>query len=133
MPDEKLMTIGQMCAAFDVTPRSLRFYEAKELLAPVRKGQHRLFTPRDRARLTLILRGKRFGFSLAEIKELLDLYDVDETQQAQLTTALERAGTRLSAMKRQRMELDVAIVELEQQMARVAGMLNVPVLNNQDN
>mgnify|MGYP003631215596 CR=1 FL=1 len=68
------MTIRQMCDAFDVTPRTLRFYEAKELIFPIREGQKRLFTKRDRARLKLILRGKRFGFSLEEIRQLLDLY-----------------------------------------------------------
>lgn len=72
MTDET-MTIREMCDAFEVTPRTLRFYEAKELLFPVREGQKRLFTRRDRARLKLILRGKRFGFSLEEIRQLLDL------------------------------------------------------------
>ena len=66
------LNIREMCEAFDVTPRTLRFYEAKELLFPVREGQKRLFTKRDRARLKLILRGKRFGFSLEEIRQLLD-------------------------------------------------------------
>ena len=70
MTDE-LMTIRQMCDAFEVTARTLRFYEAKELIAPIREGQKRLFTKRDRARLKLILRGKRFGFSLEEIRQLL--------------------------------------------------------------
>jgi len=126
MPEPGLLTIQEMCAAFDVTPRSLRFYESKDLLAPIRKGQHRLFTSRDRARLKLILRGKRFGFSLAEIKELLDLYDADETQRAQLFAALERADIRLQAMKLQRVELDEAIAELEGQMAQVSEMLKAP-------
>ena len=71
---EDSMTIRDMCAKFDVTPRTLRFYEQKELLFPIRDGQRRLFTKRDRARLQLILRGKRFGFSLEEIRQLLDLY-----------------------------------------------------------
>lgn len=126
MPESELMSIQEMCAAFDVTPRALRFYESKALLNPVRKGQHRLFTASDRARLTLILRGKRFGFSLAEIKELLDLYDADDSQSAQLSAALEAAELRLAAMKRQRLELDDAIAELETQMAQVAEMLNTP-------
>ena len=72
--NETFMTIREMCDAFDVTPRTLRFYESKELLFPERDGQKRLFTRRDRARLKLILRGKRFGFSLEEIRQLLDLY-----------------------------------------------------------
>ena len=72
------LTIRQMCDAFEVTPRTLRFYEAKELLFPLREGQKRLFTKSDRARLKLILRGKRFGFSLEEIRQLLDLYDLND-------------------------------------------------------
>ncbi|MCG6903373.1 MAG: MerR family transcriptional regulator, partial [Rhodobacter sp.] len=66
--NEPLMTIREMCAEFEVTPRTLRFYESKELLSPIREGQRRLFTKRDRGRLKLILRGKRFGFSLEEIR-----------------------------------------------------------------
>ena len=77
---ETTYTIGEMCADFEVTPRTLRFYEYKELLAPIREGQKRLFTNKCRARLSLILRGKRFGFSLAEIKDLLDLYNVGDGQ-----------------------------------------------------
>ena len=72
-----VMTIREMCEAFDVTPRTLRFYEAKELLTPIRVGTRRIFTRRDRARLALILRGKRFGFSLEDIRQTLDLYDRD--------------------------------------------------------
>ncbi len=126
MSEQELWTIQQMCAAFEVTPRSLRFYESKDLLAPIRKGQHRLFPPRDRARLKLILRGKRFGFSLAEIKELLDLYDTDDSQRTQLSAALERAEVRLAVMKRQRVELDEAIEELEAQMRQVSETLKTP-------
>ena len=70
MTDDPTLTIREMCDAYDVTPRTLRFYEAKELLFPIREGQKRLFTRRDRARLKLILRGKRFGFSLAQRDEL---------------------------------------------------------------
>jgi DNA-binding transcriptional MerR regulator len=114
---DDLMTIRDMCAAFDVTPRTLRFYEAKELLAPRRHGTARLFTRRDRARLTLILRGKRFGFSLEDIRQLLDMYDRDGSQQeAQLRRTFEVAQTRLAQMQRQRAELDEAIAELQDQM-----------------
>lgn len=72
---DTLMTIREMCDAFEVTPRTLRFYEARELIFPQRRGQHRLYDRRDRARLTLILRGKRFGFSLEQIRQLLELYE----------------------------------------------------------
>ena len=110
---DALMTIRQMCDAYDVTPRTLRFYESKELLSPVRQGQKRLYTHRDRGRLTLILRGKRFGFSLEEIRQLLDLYDGGRGRDEQLVRAVEAARKRLSAMKTEREELDAAISELE--------------------
>ena len=116
-------TIGAMCAAFDVTPRTLRFYEAKELLHPIRDGQKRLFTARDRARLKLILRGKRFGFSLGEIRELLELYDARDSQVRQLSATLERASHRIGVMRAQRAELDEAIAEMESQIALVETML----------
>jgi len=112
----EMMTIREMCEAFDVTPRTLRFYEAKELLAPVREGQKRLFTKRDRARLKLILRGKRFGFSLEEIRQLLDMYDMEGQQQVQLEKTFELAKSQLANMKDQRAELDATIAELEEQL-----------------
>ncbi|MFO7856978.1 MAG: MerR family DNA-binding transcriptional regulator [Paracoccaceae bacterium] len=110
-------TIGEMCAEFDVTPRTLRFYEYKELLHPKREGQRRLFTKRDKARLTLILRGKRFGFSLDEIKELLDLYEIGDQQTTQIARTYERALVRLDAMRTQREELNEAIKDLEDSIA----------------
>ncbi|MCM2563881.1 MerR family DNA-binding transcriptional regulator [Lutimaribacter sp. EGI FJ00015] len=113
---EKTMTIREMCDAFDVTPRTLRFYEAKELLFPIREGQRRLFTRRDRARLKLILRGKRFGFNLEEIRQLLDLYHVGDQQQTQLTRTYEIAQQRLDDLIRQREELNAAIADLQEQM-----------------
>ncbi len=119
----ELMTIRVMCDTFEVTPRTLRFYEAKELLFPIREGQKRLFTRRDRARLKLILRGKRFGFSLEEIRQLLDLYDMGDQQQTQLSRTYEVARERLAAMQAQRAELDASIAELTEQMEWVANML----------
>ena len=110
------MNIRDMCEAFDVTPRTLRFYEAKELLFPVREGQRRLFTKRDRARLKLILRGKRFGFSLEEIRQLLDLYHMGDSQMTQLSKTLETAKLHLSDMEAQRRELEEAIGELKDQI-----------------
>ena len=117
------MTIREMCDAFSVTPRTLRFYESKELLYPIREGQRRLFTRRDSARLKLILRGKRFGFSLEEIRQLLDLYYVGEGQETQLVSTLSIARARLSDMETQRAELDDAITDLRNQMTLVADML----------
>jgi DNA-binding transcriptional MerR regulator len=120
---ETTMTIRAMCEAFEVTPRTLRFYESKELLSPIRQGQRRLFTRRDRARLKLILRGKRFGFSLEELRQLLDLYDKGDQQYSQIAATYEIARARLADMERQRAELDAAIAELREQMTWGARML----------
>ena len=117
------MTIREMCDLFEVTPRTLRFYEAKELLFPIREGQKRLFTRSDRARLKLILRGKRFGFSLEEIRQLLDLYNMGDQQQTQLRKTYEIAEKRLADMERQRDELNEAIAELKEQMTWGAQMI----------
>ena len=111
------LNIREMCDAFDVTPRTLRFYEAKELLFPIREGQKRLFTKSDRARLKLILRGKRFGFSLEEIRQLLDLYHMGNGQEAQLSKTYVLAQKHLADMEAQKAELDEAIDELKEQMA----------------
>lgn len=120
MPNQKtqqdLLTIREMCEAFDVTPRTLRFYESKELLFPLRDGQKRLFTRRDRGRLKLILRGKRFGFALEEIRQLLDLYDRGDQQEQQLTRTYQIARERLAQMEQQRDELNEAITELKSQL-----------------
>ncbi len=117
------LSIRQMCDAFDVTPRTLRFYEAKELLFPIRLGTRRLFTRTDRARLTLILRGKRFGFSLEDIRQLLAMYERDGSNQAQLLRTLEIAKDRLAQMEAQRAELDLAIADLKTQLAEGEKMI----------
>ena len=119
----ELMTIRQMCDVFDVTPRTLRFYEARELLFPVRRGQHRLYGRADRARLKLILRGKRFGFSLEQIRQLLELYDPAERNITQTEAVLATARERLADIERQHAELGGAIVDLRQQIAEGEGQL----------
>lgn len=121
--DPETMSIREMCDAFDVTPRTLRFYESKELLFPIREGQKRLFTRRDRARLKLILRGKRFGFSLEEIRQLLELYYVGDQQETQLKRTLEVARDRLDDLERRRTEIDDAINEMKSQMGMIDDML----------
>ena len=117
------MTIREMCDLFDVTPRTLRFYEAKELIAPIRDGQKRLYTKRDRARLKLVLRGKKFGFSLEEIRQLLEMYYMQDQQQTQMTKTYELAQVRLQELKRQRDELDQTIEELEEQLRWGADLI----------
>lgn len=114
---EELMTIRQMCDAFDVTPRTLRFYEARELIFPERRGQHRLYDRRDRARLTLILRGKRFGFSLEELRQLLELYEPGGTNSAQIAATIAVGRQRLGDMERQYAELNEAIADLKMQLS----------------
>ncbi|MFD1883695.1 MerR family transcriptional regulator [Paracoccus pacificus] len=109
------MNIREMCDRFGVTPRTLRFYEARELLSPIRRGQHRLYNRADRGRLTLILRGKRFGFSLEEIRELLELYEPGKNM-AQLSAAIQIGRERLIALERQRQDLGIAIKDLRGQL-----------------
>lgn len=115
---EPTMTIRQMCETYDVTPRALRFYEAKELLFPIRQGTRRLYRKADRARLALILKGKRFGFSLEEIRQLLDLWDGGRGREAQLARAIEVGESHLAAMREERARLDAAIGELEAELDR---------------
>lgn len=120
---DQLMTIREMCEQYDVTARALRFYEAKELMFPIREGTKRLYTKADRARLTLILKGKRFGFSLEEIRQLLDLYEGGKGRQVQLARALEVAERHLDDMEERRAILDSTIAELRDQIAWGRGEL----------
>ncbi len=113
---QKFWNIREMCDQFDVTPRTLRFYEAKELLFPKREGQKRLFTKKCRGRLKLILRGKRFGFSLEDIRQLLEMYDMGDQQQTQLLRTYELATDKLTDLKNQRDEIEKTIKELQQQI-----------------
>jgi DNA-binding transcriptional MerR regulator len=111
------MTIRQMCDRFGVTARALRFYESKEMLSPRRDGQRRFYGARDRARLTLILRGKRYGLALEDIRRLLDLYSADDRGLAQLRAAREVAVVRRAALEAERAELDAKLVELGELIA----------------
>lgn len=111
--ERRTYSIGEMCEAFGVTPRALRFYEDEKLIAPKRRGTSRLYTDRDRGRLTWILRGKRVGFSLADIRELLDLYDLDDRQHTQMLATRDRCRQRIVALQRQKQDIDATIEELE--------------------
>ena len=113
---QEFWTIREMCDQFDVTPRTLRFYESKELLFPKRQGQKRLFTKKCRGRLKLIIRGKRFGFSLEDIRQLLEMYDMGDQQQTQLLRTYELATDKLTDLKNQRDEIEETIKELQQQI-----------------
>ncbi len=110
---EKTFTITDLAHEFKVTARAIRFYEDKGLLHPSRQGMMRVYTKRDRARLQLILRGKRLGFSLAEIREMIDLYDLGDGQLEQLRLTLKRSRERLGALEQQRRDIEAAVVELK--------------------
>jgi DNA-binding transcriptional MerR regulator len=107
-------TITDLAHEFKVTARAIRFYEDKGLLHPSRQGMMRVYTKRDRARLLLILRGKRLGFSLAEIREMIDLYDLGDGRIEQLTLTLKRSRERLAALETQRHDIEEAITQLKQ-------------------
>ena len=106
-------SIGELCDEFGVTARALRFYEDEALIAPERRGTQRLYTDRDRARLAWILRGKRVGLSLAEIKELLDLYDVGDGRRTQRLKTVEICQARVDRLRQQQVDIEAAIDELE--------------------
>ena len=119
----KLFTIGDLAREFDVTLRTLRFYEDKGLLTPKRKGNARLYTRRDRARLRLVLMGKRVGFSLDEIRGMLDLYDLKDGQETQLRVSLEKFREQIVALERQKHDIEEAITELTRTCDVVEGIL----------
>ena len=121
---ERTYTISQLAREFEVTPRALRFYEDKGLLTPRRDGMNRVYSHRDRAKLQLILRGKRVGLSLIEIKEILDLYKVDQRAQAQ--TALKKYKARVVALEAQREDVDAAIETLTSGIATLEKFLAKP-------
>lgn len=122
--DEDTLTIREMCDAFKVTPRTLRFYEAKELIFPTREGQKRLYGRQDRTRLRLILRGKKFGLSLEEIRQLLDLYNLDDQGATQLAKTYQVGRDRLAALISQRDELNDTIEDLTKQLEWGRKMLS---------
>lgn len=107
------LTFKEMCARFDVTPRTLRHYEYIELLAPEREGRARFYRPREVARMTLILRGRRFGFSLEEIRQWLEMYDADPEGETQRKVWIEMADRQLEELAQRRIELDEVIAELK--------------------
>lgn len=113
-PEQDAFSISDLCAEFSVTPRALRFYEDEGLIAPERRGTQRIYSHADRARLAWILRGKRVGFSLAEIKEMIDLYDVGDGRRIQKQVTLARCRDRIQLLENQKRDIDAHIVELQQ-------------------
>ncbi|WP_188658716.1 MerR family transcriptional regulator [Sphingomonas metalli] len=117
--DRESYSITDLCAEFDVTARALRFYEDEGLIAPLRRGTQRIYSHRDRARLAWILRGKRVGFSLGEIREMIDLYDLGDGRRVQRQVTVERCRTRIATLEAQRRDIDAAIAELTDFIATV--------------
>jgi DNA-binding transcriptional MerR regulator len=120
---QRTYTISELAGEFGVTARTLRHYEAEGILSPGRDGQKRLYSRRDRGRLRLALQGRRVGFSLAGIREMLDLYDLKDGGEAQLHFSLERFRERIGQLEDQRREIDIAIAELTKTCDIVEGLL----------
>ncbi|RUX91929.1 MULTISPECIES: MerR family DNA-binding transcriptional regulator [unclassified Mesorhizobium] len=120
---EDLVRIGEMAKKYGVTLRTLRFYEDKGLLNPQRDGSTRLYTRRDKARLKLILLGRKVGFSLRDVKQMMDLYDPTGSNTKQLKLALDKSEKQLARLQKQRALIDDAINELSGSMSAVRRML----------
>src|SRR5438094_8825138 len=116
-------TIRELTREFAISARTLRFYEEKGLIAPRRNGQERLYSRRDRARLRYVLMGKSVGFSLEEVREMLDLYDLGDGQRTQLQVALTRFQERIARLECQRADIERAIAELTRASLAVKAML----------
>jgi len=116
--------IAELAREFDITTRTIRFYEDKGLLSPGREGQRRVYGPRDRVRLKLIMRGKRLGFSLDEIRELIDLYDVDHSEVTQLRHFLDKIYERKAALIRQQDDIVETLMEMEKIETQCSGLLS---------
>lgn len=112
--DRRLFSITELTREFDITTRTVRFYEAEGMLSPLRRGRQRLFDQRDRTRLKLILRGKRLGLSLADIRDIIDMYDAEPGERGQLNYLVERIAGRRSELEQKQKDIELTLAELEQ-------------------
>ncbi|MEM5582506.1 MULTISPECIES: MerR family DNA-binding transcriptional regulator [unclassified Roseibium] len=111
---QRYFTITQLTQEFDVTTRTLRFYEAQGLVTPTRRGRQRLYTPGDRTRIKLILRGKRLGFSLNEIKEMIEMYGSSPGESGQLRLLLDKIAARRSELAEKQRDIELTLLELDE-------------------
>ncbi len=123
MPEET-MTLKEMCALFDVTPRTLRYYEYLELIAPAKTGRTRHYGPSERARVKLIRQGRRFGFPLEEIRQWLELYDPCEQNRSQMEKWIEMSTRQLAELDRRKKELEEVTAELDRLRAMTQASLD---------
>ncbi len=125
---DDLYSVTELGRALGISARTIRLYEAKGLISPCRAGNNRVYTNRDRSRMILILRGKRLGFTLREIREYLDLYDVDPTHAKQLRLLLKSVASRIESLEEQRVALDQTLIELREVEAQAhAALVNLGV------
>ncbi|MFM5590095.1 MerR family DNA-binding transcriptional regulator [Aeromonas veronii] len=117
-------SISELAHEFDVTPRTIRYYEDEGLLTPLREGQTRIYSHRDKIRLKLTLRGKRLGFSLAEIRELFDMYDTDKSSKTQLHSMIQLIETKRAVLRQQLEDIQMVMAELEAAEQRCVNSLN---------
>jgi DNA-binding transcriptional MerR regulator len=124
MTVERTYGISDLAHEFGITARAIRFYEDKGLIAPFRDGQRRVFSARDRVRLMLILRGKRLGFSLREIQEILDLYDAEPGKTGQLAHLVAKFDERRQILIQQRADIDLTLQEIDRLEEQCRGLLD---------
>lgn len=117
-------SISELAHEFDVTPRTIRYYEDEGLLTPLREGQTRIYSHRDKIRLKLTLRGKRLGFSLAEIRELFDMYDTDKSSKTQLHSMIQLIETKRGVLRQQLEDIQMVMAELEAAEQRCVNSLS---------
>jgi len=135
-PQHSVFTISQLSREFDITTRTIRFYEAKGLLTPERQGQKRIFSRIDRTRLKLVLRGKRLGFALDDIRRLIELYDESDGEQKQLNLMLDQLANSRQLLLQQRLDLEMQLKEfddIEERCRERLSQLRNDDINRDDN
>lgn len=132
MVTRRTYTIGELSQEFRTTTRTIRYYEQCGLLSPERAGKARIYLERERVRLALIMRGRRLGFGLAAIKEMLDLYDIDPSQREQLVRTLQYGRQKIALLERQKQEIEDTLGELKAYEQRLSGLLQALLVGREE-